>query len=55
MRKGDLSDFGRVVVVGAGRVGLSISETADHLEFPLPAISRVYRELSEKQKLPAVV
>ncbi len=32
-KKGDLSDFERGMVVGAGRAGLSISKTADLLGF----------------------
>ncbi len=40
----------RGVVVGARRTGLSISETADLLGFSRATISRVYRELSEKDK-----
>ncbi len=36
--------------VGARRSGLSISETADLLEFSRTTISRVYREWSEKEK-----
>ena len=50
-KKGDLSDFERGMVVGARRTGLSISKTADLLGFSHTTISRVYRELSEKEKI----
>ncbi len=50
-KKGDLSDFERGMVVGARRAGLSISKTADLLEFSRTTISRVYREWSEKEKI----
>ncbi len=43
-KKGDLSDFERGMVVGDRRAGLSISKTADLLEFSRTTISRVYRE-----------
>ncbi len=43
-KKGDLSDFGREMVIGARRADLSISETADRLGFSRTTISRVYRE-----------
>ncbi len=39
------------MVVGARRTGLSISETADLLEFSHTTISRVNREWSEKEKI----
>ncbi len=50
-KKGDLSDFERGMVVGARQAGLSISETADLLEFSHATISMVYREWSEKEKI----
>ncbi len=50
-KKEDLSDFERGMVVSARRAGLSISETADLLGFSHTTISRVYRELSEKEKI----
>ncbi len=50
-KKEDLSDFERVMVVGARRAGLSISKTADLLGFSRRAISRVYREWSKKIKI----
>jgi len=50
-KKGDLSDFERGMVVGARRTDLSISETADLLEFSHTIISSVYREWSEKEKI----
>ncbi len=50
-KKGNLSDFERGMVVGARRTGLSISKTADLLEFSRSTISRVYREWSEKYKI----
>ncbi len=49
-KKGDLSYFECGMVVGARRAGLSISKTADLLGFSRTTISRVYRELSEKEK-----
>ena len=52
MRKnGDLSDFERGMVVGARQAGLSISGTADLLEFSPTTFSSVYREWSEKEKI----
>ncbi len=39
-KKGDLSDSGRRMVVGARRAGLSISKTADLLGFSHTTISR---------------
>ncbi len=50
-KKGDLSDFERGMVVGVRQAGLSISKTADLLEFSRTNISRVYREWSEKEKI----
>ncbi len=54
-RKRDLSDFEHGMVVGARRAGLSISKTADLLGFSHKTISRVYRELSEKDDRKATV
>ncbi len=50
-KKGDLCDFERGMVVGARRTGLNISKTDDLLGFSHTTISRVYRELSEKEKI----
>ncbi len=50
-KKGDLSDFEIGMFVGARRAGLSISNTADLLRFSRTAISRVYREWFEKEKI----
>ncbi len=50
-KKGDLSDFECGMVVGARQAVLSISKTADLLGFSRSTISRVYRELSEKEKI----
>ncbi len=52
-KKGDLSDFERGMVVGARRAGLSISKNADLLGFLCTTISGVYREWSEKEKIPS--
>ncbi|KAK2824006.1 hypothetical protein Q5P01_021181 [Channa striata] len=50
-KTGDLNGFECVMVVGARRAGLSISETADLLGFSRRTISRVSRERSEKEKI----
>ncbi len=49
-KKGDLSDFERGMVVGAGWDALSISETADLLGLSCAPISRVHREWSKKRE-----
>ncbi len=48
-KKGDLSEFERGMVVGARQAG--ISKTADLLGFSSTTISRLYRELSGKEKI----
>ncbi len=50
-KKGDLKNFEHGIVVGNRWAGLSISQTADLLGFPCTAISRVYREWLEKEKI----
>ena len=50
-KKGDLSDFEPVLVVGARRAGLSISETADLLGFSHTTISRVTENGLKKRKI----
>ena len=49
-KKCDLSDFDRGMIVGARQGGLSISETADLLEFSHTTVSSVCREWCRKQK-----
>jgi len=49
-KKADLSNFERGMVVGARRVGLSISQSAQLLGFSCTNISRIYKEWCEKGK-----
>uniref|UniRef100_A0AAY5KR02 Tc3 transposase DNA binding domain-containing protein n=1 Tax=Esox lucius TaxID=8010 RepID=A0AAY5KR02_ESOLU len=49
-KKGDLSNFERGMVVGARRAGLSISQSAQLLEFSRTSISKVYKEWCKKGK-----
>jgi len=42
-KKVDLSNFERGMVVGARRAGLSISQSAQLLEFSCTTISRAYK------------
>ncbi|GBL86768.1 hypothetical protein AVEN_96009-1 [Araneus ventricosus] len=46
----DLSEFERVVIVGAREMGHSISEVAMKFRFSRTTISRVYREYQESGK-----
>ncbi len=49
-KKGDLSDFERGMVVGAGRAGQSISKTADLLGFSRTKISLGFTENGPKKR-----
>ncbi len=51
VRNGNLSGFEHRMVVGARQAGLSISKTADLLQFSRTIISRVFREWSEKENI----
>src|SRR5512133_2476822 len=51
VKKGDLRDFDRGMVVAARQAALSISETADLLGFSRTTISRLYRECSDKEEI----
>lgn len=48
-KKCDLRHFDRGMIAGTRQDGLSVSETADLLGFSVTAVSRVYREMREKQ------
>lgn len=50
-KKGNFTDSENGMFVGVKQAGLSVSETADLLEFPLTAISMVYRKRPKKEKL----
>lgn len=50
----DLTEFERGMVVGARRLGFSISKTANVLDFSHATVSRVFRVAVESKKLQAV-